>query len=115
MSGIHLTVPVLNAHGVGILAVYPSVTASRTVTTKSYAEAIVNGVAGLTAPHALRRVVGTLFCDTIADGSADLLDLRSGKRRGNVERRVNMTLEASNGVGTGETARTAVEGLSFDL
>jgi len=72
-------------------------------------------VAYLTAPLALFQVTSTLLGDTVANRGADLLDLRSGKRGGNVEGGVDVTLEASESVGPGKTGRAAVEGLSLYL
>ena len=63
--------------------------------TEANAVAIVNGVPFLAAPHALLWVTSALFSDSITDGSADLLDPRSGERRGDVQGGVNVPLEAS--------------------
>jgi len=67
-----------------------------------YTVAVVNGVAYLATPHALFRVASTFLRDSIANGSADFLDPRGGERRGDVEGGIDVTLEASEGVGTGE-------------
>jgi len=115
MSGVHLAVPVFYAHAVGILTIHSSVAAMRAVTTEADAEAVVDGVAYFTAPHALFWVASALFRDLIADGGADLLDPHSGERRGDVEGGVDVTLKASKGVSTGESGRAAIESLSLHL
>ena len=85
------------------------------MTAESNTVAVVNGVSDLTAPHTLLRMTGTFFANTIADGGADLLDPRSRERGGDVEGGVDVTLEASKGVGTSETGRAAIKSLSFYL
>jgi len=99
----------------GVLTIHSSVTATRAVAAEANAVTVVNGVAYLAAPHALFRVASALFRDSIADRSADLLDPRGGERRGYVERGVNVTLKASDGVGLGESGRASIEGLSLYL
>jgi len=79
MSWVHLTVPVLKTHTMRVLAVYSGVAAARAMATKANAEAVVDGVAYFAAPHALLRVASALLGDSIADGSADLLDPRGGE------------------------------------
>jgi len=79
VSRIDLTVSVLQAHTVGVLAIHASVTPSRAVAAKANTVTAVNGVTFLTAPHALPWVTGALLRDSVADGSADLLDPRSGE------------------------------------
>jgi len=83
--------------------------------TEANAVAVVDGVAYLATPHALLWVASTLLGNSVADGGADLLDPRGREGRGDVEGGVNVTLKASEGVGTGETGRAAVEGLPFYL
>jgi len=97
----------------GILTVYPSMTAARTVATKANAEAAVNGMTHFAAPHALCWVASALLSDSIVDGHADFLDPRSGKGRGDMEGRVDVALEASKGIGPSESGRTPVQRLSF--
>jgi len=84
MSWIDLTISVLLVHAVRVLAVHPSVATTRTVTTEADAEAVINSMTGLSAPHALCGVSGTLFSDLVADRSADPLDPRSGIGRPDV-------------------------------
>jgi len=65
------------------------------MTTESNTVTVVNGVSDLTAPHALLGVASALFSNVITKGGADLLDPRSREGGGDVEGRVNVTLDAS--------------------
>jgi len=64
---------------VQVLTIYSSMTATGAVATKTDAIAVVDGVAYLAAPHALRRMASAFFSDLVADGSVDLLDPHGGK------------------------------------
>ena len=98
-----------------VLTVHSSVSATRAVTTKANAIAVVDGVACLSAPHTLLWVASALLGDSVTNGGADFLDPCGGERRGDMERGINVTLKASEGVRTGEARRAAVEGLSLYL
>jgi len=113
MSGIHLTVPVLQAHTVGVSAIDPSVAAVRTMATEADAVTVVDGVARLAAPHALGRMAGAFFSDLVADRHADLLDPRSRKGGGEMEGQVDVTLKTSKGIGPSESGRAPVQRLAF--
>jgi len=85
------------------------------VAAQANAEAVVDGVAHLAAPHALLRVASAFFGDTAVDRGVDLLDPRSREGWGDVEGGVNVMLEVSKGVFLGETGRALVEGLTLHL
>ena len=74
------------------------------VATEANAVAVVNVVTDLATPHALLGVASALFGNTVADRGADLLDPRSGKGGGDMEGRVDVSLEASKGVSLGKTS-----------
>jgi len=99
----------------GVLTVYPGMATTRAMTTETYAVTTVNSVALLTTPHALLWMASALFSDSVADRGADLLDPRGRERRGNVHGGVDMTLEASEGVSTGEAGQASIKGLSLYL
>jgi len=85
MCAIDLTIPVLQAHGVGIPTVDSSVASPRAVMAKSDTEAVVDRMPDFTAPHAFFGVAGAFFGNSVADRSADLLDPRSRKGGGDVK------------------------------
>jgi len=83
--------------------------------TEANAVAVVNGVACLTAPHALFGVMHMFLCDTVADRGADLLDPHCREGGGNVKGGVDVALKVSKGIGPSETGQAAVKSLSLDL
>ena len=98
-----------------VLTVDSGVASPGAVATKANAEAVINGVTDLAAPHALLRVASALLGDMVTNGGADLLDPRIREGRGDVEGGVDVTLQASESVGLGKAAQTPIEGLSLYL
>jgi len=113
MSRVDLAVSVLQTHTMGILTFNSGVTSTQTVAIQTNAETIVDGVARFAAPHALLGVACAFFCDSVTDRGTDLLDLHDRERRSDVKGGVDVALEASQGIGPGETGRAAIEGLSL--
>jgi len=96
-----------------VLAVDSCVASPRAVATKADAEAVVDGVTDLAAPHALFGMASAFFGNSVANRGADLLDPHGREREGDLNGRVDVTLEASKGVGLGKAGQTSVEGLPF--
>jgi len=115
MCRINLTPFVLHAHDMGVLAVNSCMTSPRTVATESNTVTVVDGVSDLTAPHTLLGVTSALFSDAITERGADLLDPRSREGGGDVKGQVDVTLDASKGIGLGKAGRAPVKSLSLDF
>jgi len=98
MSTVNLTVPVFQAHSMGILAIDSRVSSARTVATKADAVTGVDGVTHLTAPHTFLGVPSAFLGDSIAERGADLLDACHGEGGGYVKGGVNVTLKTPYGV-----------------
>jgi len=81
--------------------------------TQANAKAIVNGVAFFTTPHTFARLTSSGLGNAILDRHMDLADLHFGEGGSNVEGRVNVTLEASECIGSSEVGQTMIEGLAF--
>jgi len=115
MRRVNLATFVLHTHDMRVLAVNSCMSLSRAMAAESNAVAVVDSMSDLTAPHTLFGVVSALFSAAISEGGADLLDPRSGERRSDVKGRVDMTLNASKGVGLSEAGRTPVKSLALDF
>ena len=115
VSGVHLTVPILKTHDVGILAIHPWMTPERAVATKANTVTVVDSVVLLATPRTLLGVMCAFFGNTIADRGTNPLDLCGGEGGGDVKGGIDTTLKASEHVGPSEMGGTVIEGLSLYL
>ena len=115
VSRVDLTVSSFHTHDMRILTILTDVTSTRAVAAQANAITVINGVPLLAAPHALAGHACSGLGDAVLDGLANLADSRLREGGGNVKGGVNMTLQASNGVGPRESGGATIHSLSLDF
>ena len=116
MRGVNLTTFSFSAEVVRVDATQSVMSATKAMAAVAKTVTLFNVVAGLTTPIAcLAIVLSPRMNGTISNGNSGFTPSSPGEVRGRVVVVINVTANASNGIGGGKAVRTLVHGQVFGL